>query len=98
MSIKSNMRVFSLFAAIAVVTSGVAVAHSRCDGNGFELSNGQWIASKSCQEELAAAVVDRDEHRQYGVRRLHGEPLSKFCRQRGKFDIRTQVLCLNHGD
>lgn len=95
MSIKSACFI-SLVAATAIATCGIAKAHSRCDGNGFELSNGRWIASKYCQEELAAAVAVRDEHRQ--GRRLHGEALSQFCRRGGKFDIRTQLLCLNHGD
>ncbi len=88
----------SLVAATAIATCETAMGHSRCDGNGFELSDGRWIASKYCREELAAAVAARGEHRQYEGRRLHGEALSEFCRRGGRFDIRTQLLCLNHGD
>ena len=98
MSVKSNVCLISLVAATAIASCGTAMAQSRCDGNGFELSNGRWIASKYCQEALAAAVAERGEHRHHEVRRLHGEPLSEFCRRRGRFDIRTQLLCLNHGD
>jgi hypothetical protein len=94
MSIKSYVRLVSLVAA-AMATSGTAMARSRCDGNGFELSDGRWIASKYCQEEAATAVA---EHSQHKVQRLHGEALSEFCRRGGRFDIRTQMLCLNHGD
>ncbi len=98
MPVKSIVCLISLAAAPAIASCGPAVAQSRCDGNGFELSNGRWIASKYCQEELAASVAERDEHRHYEVPRLHGQPLSEFCRRRGRFDIRTQLLCLNHGD
>jgi hypothetical protein len=98
MSIKSYVHLVSLVAVAAMATSGTAMARSRCDGNGFEMSDGRWIASKYCQEEAATAVADRDEHSRYKVQRLHGEALSEFCRRGGRFDIRTQMLCLNHGD
>lgn len=73
------------------------MARPHCDGMGFALVNGRWIASPWCQAELAAQA-SRKGGWGYTAAQLRNNPkaIEEFCR--GNADIRFTETCAPHRD
>lgn len=87
-----------MFSVLVLSVGGTAaLAHSRCDGD-FELSNGEWVATRHCQREAANEVARENHERisQHPTRPNEMTP-DEFCRWNGH-DIRTQPYCDSYRD
>jgi hypothetical protein len=69
-----------------------ATAHSRCDGD-FEFINGQWLATRRCERQVAAAMARAEGTHLSRHSSQTGESFEEYCRGIGHLRIETMTAC-----
>lgn len=94
------MRSFVVAVSAVLLAAGVsataASAHARCDGD-FELVQGSWVATRTCQERVAQRIAHQ-MHRHISAHPSGPYEWSaeEFCR--GNPDIEVSTFCAPYQD
>jgi hypothetical protein len=94
---KLSLPVAISISLLAFGITDAASAHSRCDGD-FESVNGNWIATRYCQRQVANAIA-HNEHMRVSQRPSRSNEMTpdEYCRWHAA-DIRTQTYCSSYND